>query len=98
MRLSSLIPKGEKVVVYTDVEDTLGASSVILLPGISMGLDMEKFREKARQFLREHQDHISLQRLRRNQTLTPTDLTELEKMLEAAGGFRRTDQGCYGAN
>lgn len=84
--LIKLIPKSEKVVVYTDVEDTLGAASSISLPGISMGLDMEKFREKARQFLREHQDHISLQRLRRNQTLTPTDLTELEKMLEAAGG------------
>lgn len=84
--LIKLIPKGEKIVVYSDVEDTLGAASVITLPGVSMGLDMEKFREKARQFLQVHEDHISLQKLRRNQPLTSTDLDELEKMLQAAGG------------
>ncbi len=33
-----------------------------------------------------HQNHLALQRLRRNQSLTPTDLTELEKMLIQAGG------------
>ena len=44
------------------------------------------FKEKARQFLKAHESHVSLQRLRRNQPLTPTDLTELERMLAEAGG------------
>lgn len=84
--LIKLIPRGEKPVVYTDFEDTLGTAQPIVLPGTGIGLDLEKFREKARQFLREHHDHISLQRLRRNQPLTATDLVELQKILEAAGG------------
>lgn len=84
--LIKLIPKGERRTVYTDFEDALGEAQTITLPGITAGLDMDKFREKARQFLQEHQDHISLQRLRRNQALTATDLAELEKILVAAGG------------
>jgi len=42
--------------------------------------------DKARQFLREHESHLSLQRLRRNQPLTTSDLAELERMLVEAGG------------
>ena len=49
-------------------------------------MDLAKFREKARQFLRAHDSHVSLQRLRRNQPLTPSDHTELEHMLIDAGG------------
>ena len=47
---------------------------------------MSKFKEKARAFLKTHEAHLSLQRLRRNQALTSTDLAELEKMLLDAGG------------
>ena len=47
---------------------------------------MAKFKEKARQFLKQHDSHLALQRLKRNQPLTKTDLEELEKMLTAAGG------------
>ncbi len=38
--------------------------------------------------MREHESHLSLQRLRRNQPLTPIDLEELEKMLIEAGGSK----------
>ncbi|MEW6020984.1 MAG: DEAD/DEAH box helicase family protein [Pseudomonadota bacterium] len=84
--LVKLIPKGQKKVVYTDFEDELGESATIDLPQVTAGLNMGKFREKARQFLKAHESHLSLQRLRRNQPLTTTDLTELEKMLIEAGG------------
>jgi type I site-specific restriction endonuclease len=49
---------------------------------------MAKFKEKARIFLREHESHLTLQRLRRNQALTATDLQELEKMLLQADDSR----------
>ncbi|WP_234419018.1 type I restriction-modification enzyme R subunit C-terminal domain-containing protein [Parazoarcus communis] len=42
--------------------------------------------DKARPFLMAHESHVALQRLRRNQPLTPTDLIELERMLLEAGG------------
>ncbi len=84
--LVKLIPKGRKKVVYTQFEDELGEATTIELPGIAVGLNLAKFREKARQFLKAHEAHLALQRLRRNQPLTPTDLAELEKMLVEAGG------------
>ena len=84
--LVKLLPKGQKNIVYSDFEDELGEVTVVALPQVSTGLNMDKFREKARVFLREHGSHLALQRLRRNQPLTPQDLLELEKMLVQAGG------------
>ncbi|MCK9397118.1 MAG: DEAD/DEAH box helicase family protein [Methylobacter sp.] len=84
--LVKLIEKGKKNVVYTDFEDELGDETPIELPQVGIGMNLARFREKARQFLRAHESHVSLQRLRRNQPLTPSDLTELEHMLLEAGG------------
>jgi type I restriction enzyme R subunit len=86
--LVKLIPKGQKKIVYTDFEDALGDPQTIHLPQVTAGLNMAKFKEKARAFLREHEAHVSLQRLRRNQPLTAMDLAELEKMLLQAGGSK----------
>ncbi len=84
--LVKLIEKAKKIVVYTDFKDELGDETTIDLPQVGNGMNLVKFKEKARQFLRAHESHISLQRLRRNQPLTPSDLTELELMLIEAGG------------
>ena len=84
--LVKLIEKGKKKIVYTDIEDELGSETIIELPGIATGMNLAKFKDKARQFLREHESHLSLQRLRRNQPLTKSDLEELERMLVQAGG------------
>jgi type I restriction enzyme R subunit len=86
--LVKLIPKGEKKVVYTDLEDELGETTQVDLPQVTAGLNMVKFKEKARQFLKAHEAHLSLQRLRRNQALTAADLVELERMLVEAGGTK----------
>ena len=82
----ALIETGKKNVVYTDFEDELGDGTLIELPGVITGMNLAKFKDKARPFLREHESHLSLQRLRRNQPLTPSGLQELERMLVEAGG------------
>jgi type I restriction enzyme R subunit len=84
--LVKLIEKSKKKVVYTNFEDELGEATVVELPDVPTGMDLAKFKDKARQFLRAHENHLSLQRLRRNQALTQGDLLELEKMLIDAGG------------
>jgi type I restriction enzyme R subunit len=84
--LVKLLSKGQKKVVYTNFEDEVGEGVVVDLPQVAAGLNMAKFKEKARAFLKEHESHLALQRLRRNQALTATDLEELEKMLFQAGG------------
>lgn len=84
--LIKLIDKGERRVVYTDFEDELGDDTSIDLPDVGTGMNLERFREKARQFLKAHESNISLQRLKRNQPLTASDLDQLEHMLLDAGG------------
>jgi type I restriction enzyme R subunit len=84
--LVKLIEKSKKKVVYTDFVDELGTETTFDLPEVANGLDMARFKDKARQFLKAHEDHVALQRLRRGQALTPTDFVELERMLADAGG------------
>ena len=55
-------------------------------------MNSAKFKDKAQQFLRAHESHLSLQRLRRNQPLTRSDLEELGKMLVQAGGSNEVIQ------
>jgi type I restriction enzyme R subunit len=55
------------------------------LPGFGAGADFEKFRAKATQFLKAHNDHTAIHKLRFNDPLTPADIGELEKMLMEAG-------------
>lgn len=52
---------------------------------------MERFRAKAAAYLRQHESHVALQRLRRNRQLTPDDLSALEQMLEDSGAGARAD-------
>jgi type I restriction enzyme R subunit len=86
--LRDLIPfieKARRRVLYVDFEDLMGAEVEIGLPGLVAGIEFEKFRAKAQAFLREHQDHAAIHKLRTNRPLTPTDLTELERMLIESG-------------
>lgn len=61
------------------------------LPGVTPGTNPERFRAKAAAYLRQHEDHIALQRLRRNRQLTSEDLTALEEMLVSSGTANRAD-------
>jgi type I restriction enzyme R subunit len=79
------IDKQRRKPVYSDFEDELGAEIGVELPGFGLGDGFEKFRAKARAFLRAHHDHVAIHKLRMNRALTPADLTELERMLREAG-------------
>ncbi len=77
--------------VYTDFEDELDEATSVTLRGTTVGTNMERFRAKAAAYLREHEDHLALQRLRRNKQLTPEDLESLEGMLASSGLATHTD-------
>lgn len=83
--LIKLIEKRGRTVVYTDFEDAIGETTDIELPLVASAVDFERFRAKARVFLREHEDRLALHKLRRNQPLTETDLQELDLLLQEAG-------------
>ena len=83
--LAKLIEKQKRRIVFADFGDEMGPEVRVDLPGLAAGWDFEKFRAKAQAFLREHQDHVAIWKLRMNKPLTAGDLTELERMLVASG-------------
>ena len=79
--LIKLIEKQKRQPIYTDFEDVMGDEIIVELPGFTALDNFEKFRAKTRAFLRSHQDHVVIFKLRTNKQLTPSDLSELEKIL-----------------
>lgn len=71
--------------VYTDFEDQLTPPVIIDVAPKTPGADWERFRAKAAAYLKEHEDQLALQRLRRNKQLTEDDLESLEQMLVSSG-------------
>lgn len=83
--LIRLIETAERRIVFTDFEDEIGEGREIGLPGLTDSVNYERFRAKALAFLREHDDLLTIRRLRRNEPLTPMDLAELERIMIEAG-------------
>ncbi|MGV7607458.1 type I restriction-modification enzyme R subunit C-terminal domain-containing protein [Mycobacterium kansasii] len=83
--LLQFLDKIRKDPVYIDIQDELSDAVPIDLPAFAPGIDMERFRAKAAAYLKAHEDHVALQRLRRNKALTPEDLVALEQMLLESG-------------
>jgi type I restriction enzyme, R subunit len=83
--LVKLIEKQKRKPIYTDFEDEMGGETAVELPGFGEVTDYAKFRAKAQAFLRAHQDHVAIHKLRMNRSLTKADLAELERMLMESG-------------
>ena len=83
--LVKLIELRKRPVVYTDFEDEIGVGVPVAVQGVSVGTDMDRFRLKARHFLKGHESHLAVLKLKRNEPLTPVDLAELEKVFVSAG-------------
>jgi type I restriction enzyme R subunit len=78
------IEESKKAVVYSNFIDEIGDGVEHELPQVGEA-DFARFKQKARHFLKAHEDHIVLHKLRQGKPLTPTDLSALEKMLLDAG-------------
>jgi type I restriction enzyme R subunit len=79
-KLVKLIEPGERKIVYSDFEDEIGAGTEVVLANVGTGTDKARFLMKVRHFLAQHKDHITIQKLRRNEQLTAQDLAELERI------------------
>lgn len=70
--------------VYSDFADEVGTGTAIDLPQIG-AVDFARFKRKARHFLLEHRDNLTLQKLRRGLPLTQMGLDQLADLLLSAG-------------
>ena len=80
-----LIEVKKRNIVFTDFEDEIGDGEVVEFESFAAGDTFEQFRRKARHFLQQHQDHVTVNKLRMNRPLTPMDLEQLERMLRESG-------------
>ncbi|CEG09837.1 type I restriction enzyme EcoKI subunit R [Afipia felis] len=78
------IDKTKKAIVYSNFADEIGDGVELDLPQVGE-IDFVRFKQKARHFLKQHENHIVIHKLRQGKPLTATDLSELEKMLLDAG-------------
>ncbi|MGY4800056.1 DEAD/DEAH box helicase family protein [Teichococcus aerofrigidensis] len=83
--LVHLIEKRKRKPIYTDFEDEIGEGVDIDFQAFTPPDAFEKFRAKARHFLRQKLDHVAVHKVRTNRQLTPTDLEELERLLQDSG-------------
>ncbi|HAL28718.1 MAG TPA: restriction endonuclease subunit R [Chloroflexi bacterium] len=83
--LVNLIEKRKRTVLFTDFEDEIGDGKTVDLLGVEATDEYAQFRLKARAFLRDHEDHIAVRKLRMNRALTKNDLVELERVLAESG-------------
>jgi type I restriction enzyme R subunit len=96
--LVQFIEKKQRKLVYTDFEDELGEIREVQFGGIGSAVNIVQYRKKVMNFLKEHQDHIAINKLKRNIPITSSDIAELERMLfESDGmGTREDFEKAYG--
>ena len=83
--LVGLIETSAQEPLYTNFADELGELRELDAAALLSRDEFQQFRLRAREFLRAHEDHLTMQRLRRNQPLTPADLEELQRFLLSHG-------------
>lgn len=79
--LADLIEPKTRHAVITNFEDEIGAGVAVDLPALGSGLDRARFKMKARRFIDDHKNHITLLKLHRGEQLTAQDVSELERIL-----------------
>ncbi|MCX5997388.1 MAG: DEAD/DEAH box helicase family protein, partial [Chloroflexi bacterium] len=83
--LVKLIEKARRQPIYTDFTDQIEGETTVELPGFGAGMDFERFRAKARHFLKEHEGDVTIHKLRWNMQLMAKDLENLEQIMIDAG-------------
>ena len=99
--LIGLIETSSREPLYTNFADELGELRERDAAALLSRDEFQQFRLRARDFLRAHDDHLTMQRLRRNQPLTPADPNELEQFLISHGigdqqTIARAREECHG--
>ncbi|HKY41502.1 MAG TPA: DEAD/DEAH box helicase family protein, partial [Pyrinomonadaceae bacterium] len=96
--LVKFIDKKQRKLIYTDFEDELGPVTEGDYVAPPSAVNIEQYKKKVMSFLREHENHIALQKLKRNIPITATDISELERILFQTDGLgtREDFEKAYG--
>ena len=81
------LDKSEKEMVYTNFEDELQEVQDVTGVYASPTVDLMQYRKKIELYIQEHQDQLTIQKLKRNKPITQADLDVLEGLLLNASGM-----------
>ncbi len=97
--LVKFIEKQKRKIVYADFEDTIGEVREVESNWLGNEYNLDQYRKRLRHFLKAHEDHIAINKLKRNIAITPSDLQELERLLFESGelGDRQDFDRAFGA-
>ncbi|MBE9051196.1 DEAD/DEAH box helicase family protein [Nostocales cyanobacterium LEGE 11386] len=92
-------PQAQRI-IYTDFEDKLGEIVETDVPIKQTGFSPYQYRKKVEAYIREHENHIAIAKLKRNVPLTDADLASLEELLFNAEAIesRERFEEVYGKN
>ncbi|MBV7334061.1 DEAD/DEAH box helicase family protein [Chloroflexi bacterium TSY] len=96
--ITRFIERESQRIIVTDFVDELGVIQETDIPYVTGGVNVAQYRKKVEQFLRSHNNHIVIQKIRRARQLTPLDLSELERFFFEADetGSREEFEQAYG--
>ena len=94
--LVQFIDANQRKIIYTDFADELGIPEEIAYgPSVT---DLTRYKTKVMNFLKNEENHIALQKLKRNKPITATDISELERIFFESGdiGTREEFENAFG--
>ena len=84
-KLTRFISPEERADVYTHFTDTLIQEETAEYQVIKRDPNLHSYRERVQRFIREHQDHVTIRRLKNNEPITP-----LGKLVRSVVGLERS--------
>jgi len=74
---------GGKEIVYSNFEDEIGQQQLLKNQSYETASDLAQYRKKVEFYLKEHQEHIAIHKLKFNKPITKLSITqELHKTLK----------------
>lgn len=98
--LVKLIEKSTSTIVYSMLDDEIGEATEVDIPVVSSGVNIAQYRKRVESFIKAHEDHITIAKLKRGLALTPTDLSELERFVFEAQEVESKEkfEECFGTD
>jgi type I restriction enzyme R subunit len=85
--LVKFMDKKQRKLIYTDFEDELGEIREVTFGSIGSAVNIKQYQKKVMHFLKEHENHIAINKLKRNIPITQSDIAEFERILFQSDGM-----------
>jgi type I restriction enzyme, R subunit len=79
--LIQFIEKGIGTIAYTDFEDEVGVAADAAVPIYQTGFSPWQYKKKVEAYIRDHEHHLAIAKIKRGHPLTAPDLQTLEALL-----------------